>query len=208
MTRLRIAQALAVLASLALLGAGGVAATQWAGRDDGPSSRREAEEPAPLLVRDPRTGAELEVPGTDWRVEDPAVRIYYSDEAGRPVAVVRGPAVFRSGYCEADPKDSNRGFVGFTRQPFRAWVGGITQGRSTWSTGVAHERVRLVGGSTARLSWVGLALDRGGPCAAPGVEVAMIEAGDVRLVLVSDTAVDDELPHDDVEAILTSLRLP
>lgn len=206
MTRLRIAQALAVVAALAVVGTAGVAVAEWAGDDEAP--QRAAEMPAPLVVSDPRTGATFEVPGADWRVEDPQVRIYYTDGSGRPVAVVRGPAVFRPGYCAAQPKDSNRGFAGFTRQGFEAWVGGITQGRGTWTTGTSHEQVELADGTRGRLSWVGLALDRGGPCAAPGVEVAMVEAGDVRLVLVRDTAVDDELPHQDVEAILTSLRLP
>ncbi|HEY0948796.1 hypothetical protein, partial [Nocardioides sp.] len=163
--------------------------------------------PAPLVVRDARSGASFEVPATDWRVEDRDVRIYYADDAGRPVAVVRGPAVFRSGYCAERPRDSNRGFAGFTRQGFRAWVGGITHGRGTWTTGTSHERIRLADGTTGRLTRLGLALDRGGPCAALGVEVAMVESGGVRVVLVRDTAVDDELPTDDVEEVLASLRL-
>ena len=196
MTRLRIAQLLAVLAALGVLGAAAVAAAQWVGGDGEMAGGRGGERPEPLVVRDPHSGARFEVPGTDWRVEDRDVRIYYADEAGHPVAMVRGPAVFRSGYCAERPQDSNRGFAGFTRQGFRAWVGGITHGRGTWTTGTSHERVRLADG-----------LDRGGPCAAVGVEVAMVEAGDVRVVLVRDTAVDDELPGDEVESILTSLRL-
>jgi len=208
MTRLRIAQVLAVLAALSVLGTGAVAAAQWVGGDDEASSRTgERKAPEPLVVRDPRTGASFEVPGTGWRVEDREVRIYYADEAGRPVAVVRGPAVFRAGYCAAQPKDSNRSFAGFTRQGFRAWVGGITQGRGTWTTGTSHERVELADGTTGRLSRLGLALDRGGPCAALGVEVAMLQAGGVRVVLVRDTNVEDELPTDDVAEILASLRL-
>lgn len=207
MTRVRIAQVLAVLAALSVLGTGTVAAIRWAGDDDARPGDATAP-PAPLSIRDPRTGATLEVPGTEWRVADREVRIYYADEAGRPLAVVRGPALYRPGYCAADPENSNRGFVGFTRQGFDDWVDGVVQGRSTWSTGVSHERVRLADGTRARLSWVGLALDRGGPCSAPGVEVAMAETRGVRVVLVRDTTVDDELPHDQVEEILASLRLP
>ena len=209
MTRLRTAQLLAVVATLAVLGTTTVAVGQWAGdgAQDAPSERAGGR-PDPLVVRDPRTGATFEVPGTGWRAQDPDVRIYYADGAGRPVAVVRGPAVFRPGYCTAQPQDSNRGFAGFTRQGFRAWVDGISRGRGTWTTGVDHERVELADGTTARLSRVGLALDRGGPCAAPGVEVVMAEAGEVRVVLVRDTTVDDELPDAEVEEVLTSLRLP
>ncbi len=207
MTRLRIAQLLAVLAALSVLGTGAVAAAQWVGGDGEVAGGRGGERPEPLVVRDPHSGARFEVPGTDWRVEDRDVRIYYADEAGHPVAMVRGPAVFRSGYCAERPQDSNRGFAGFTRQGFRAWVGGITHGRGTWTTGTSHERVQLADGTNGRLTRLGLALDRGGPCAAVGVEVAMVEAGDVRVVLVRDTAVDEELPGDEVESILTSLRL-
>ena len=206
MTRVRIAQVLAVLAALSVLGTGVVAAGQRSDEEDArPGGQAEA--PAPLSVRDPRTGATVEVPAGGWRVAGPAVRIYYADDTGRPTAVVRGPAIYRSGYCAADPKDSNRAFVGFTRQRFDDWVDGVVDGRSTWSTGVSHERVRLTDGTRGRLSWVGLALDRGGPCSAPGVEVAMVEAHGVRVVLVRDTTVDDELPHDEVEEILASLRL-
>ncbi|WP_296603407.1 hypothetical protein [Nocardioides sp.] len=206
MSRVRIAQVLGVLAALSVLGTGGVAASQWA-EDDDTRSGDAAQRPEPVTVRDQRTGATFEVPAGGWRVADPEVRVYYADDAGRATAVVRGPALYRSGYCEADPQDSNRAFVGFTRQGFDDWVDGVVDGRSTWSTGVAHETVRLADGTRGRLSWVGLALDRGGPCSAPGVEVAMVEAGGVRLVLLRDTTVDDELPHEQVEEILTSLRL-
>jgi hypothetical protein len=207
MNRLRVARLLAVVATLAVLGTAGIAVAQWTGDDTDPPTGRPGSESAPLVVRDPRTGATFEVPGALWRVEDPEVRIYYTDDADRPVAVVRGPAVFRPGYCAAAPQDSNHGFAGFTRQGFRSWVRGITQGSGTWTTGTSHERIELADGTTGRLTRLGLALDRGGPCAAAGVEVAMLEAGPVRLVLVRDTGVEGELPDDDVEEILRSLRL-
>lgn len=206
MTRVRIAQVLAVLAAISVLGTGAVAVTQWAGDDDA-GRPDDASTPTPLTVRDPRSGATFEVPGACWRIADREVRIYYADDDGRPTAVVRGPALYRPGYCAAAPKDSNRGFVGFTRQGFDDWVHGVVDGRPTWTTGVTHERVRLADGTRGRLSWTGLALDRVGPCSAPGVEVAMVEAEGVRVVLVRDTTVDDELPHDQVEEVLTSLRL-
>lgn len=206
MTRLRIAQVLAVVAALCVVSTVAVAAGQWAQDDEVPGPSAATSAPEPLTIRDPRTGATVEVPADRWRVADPEVRIYYADDDGRPVAVVRGPALYRSGYCPADPKDSTRAFVGFTRHGFDDWVDGVVDGRSTWSTGVARERVRLADGTRGRLSWVGLFLDRGGPCGAPGVEVAMVEAQGVRVVLVRDTTVDDELPHDEVEEILASLR--
>ena len=82
MTRVRIAQVLAVLAALSVLGTGTVAAIRWAG-DDRARPGDATEPPAPLSVRDPRTGAAFEVPAAEWRVSDREVRIYYADEEGR-----------------------------------------------------------------------------------------------------------------------------
>ncbi|HYF72914.1 MAG TPA: hypothetical protein VD864_08830 [Nocardioides sp.] len=202
MTRLRIAQVLAVLAALAVLGTAGVALAQWGGDDADRPPDRPPGEPAPLVVRDPRTGATVEVPGSGWRVEDRRVRIYYTDEAGRPVAVVRGPAVFRPGYCAADPASSNRGFVGFTRQPFEAWVGALGS-----PEGETVDRVTLAGGTRAQLRWARVDQAAPGPCAAPQVYVAMVRAGDVRVVLVADSGTPGTLPEEQVEAILAGVRL-
>lgn len=219
MTRLRIAQLLAVVAALAVLGTAALAAVtavRSPGEADagtGPGAGVEigagpsaAAGPAVLVVRDPRTGARFEVPGADWRVLDRAVRIYYEDDAGRPVAVVRGPAVFRSGYCAARPDDSNRGFAGFTRQRLRSWLTGLTPDGGAWTAGVDHERTRLADGTPARLSRTSVFLGDRGPCGARAVEVAMVEADDVRLVVVSDWGEPGTLTRDEVDAVLASLR--
>ncbi len=204
MTRVRIAQVLAVLAALAVLGTGVLAAAVGRGEGDdhdaGPE--RPGGQPAPLVVDDPRTGATFEVPAAGWRVEDRAVRVFYTDDAGQPVAVVRGPAVFHPGYCAARPKGSNRGFAGFTRQDFDAWVGAL--GRA--SSGAAS-RVALADGTAASLRWARVDLATTGPCAAPEAYVAMVRAGDVRVVLVADAGAPGTLPEQQVEAILRSLRL-
>lgn len=201
MTRVRIAQVLAVLAALSVLGTGTVAATRWAGDDDvRPADATQP--PSPLRVRDPRTGASFEVPAVGWRVEDRQVRIYYTDRAGHPVAVVRGPAVFRSGYCAARPDGSNRAFAGFTRQDFDTWVDAL--GRELVRTG---SQVRLADGTEAALSWARVDPGPDGPCAAPEVYVAMVRAGAVRAVLVADTRARGTLPERQVEDVLTSLRL-
>src|SRR4051812_7738578 len=78
-----------------------------------------------------------------WEVRSPRSRIFYEDERGRTTAVVTGAAVYRDGYCAAQPGDSNRGFVGFTEQPFDAWVAAVRGGRPAMSTGTTRERVRL-----------------------------------------------------------------
>lgn len=212
MTRLRIAQLLAVVAALAVLGTATLAAVTVVGS---PGEEPEAEvrtgtpgaaRPAPLVVRDPGTGARFEVPGEDWRVQDRAVRIYYEDAAGHPLAVVRGPAVFRPGYCAARPDDSNRGFAGFTRQRLRSWLAGLTPDGGAWAAGVDHERTRLADGTRARVSRASVFLGDRGPCAAQAVEVAMVEAGDVRVVVVSDWGAPGTLTRDEVDAVLASLR--
>src|SRR4051794_12955624 len=98
MTRTRVAVVLGVVAVLCVLGTAAVALSSYVGAGPGPASN--VDHPvAALTVRDPVTGASFEVPADGWRVEDPEVRIYYSDEQNRPVAVVRGPAVYRAGYC-------------------------------------------------------------------------------------------------------------
>ena len=210
MTRLRIAQLLAVVAALAVLGTAALAVATvagWPGDDDAAAGPRdEAQRPPALVVRDPGTGATFEVPGAHWRVQDRAVRIYYEDDAGRPLAVVRGPAVFRSGYCAARPEDSNRGFAGFTRQRMRSWLAGLTPEGGAWTAGVDHERIRLADGTPARLSRTSVFLEDRGRCGAQAVEVAMAEAGDVRLVVVSDWGEPGTLSREDVDAVLASLR--
>ena len=198
MTRARVALVLGVVAALAVVVTAGVAVATYL-RDDDPAVA------GPLVVIDPTSGARFEVPGTGWEVRGARSRIFYEDARGRPTAVVTGPAVYRDGYCADEPGDSNRGFAGFTDQSFDAWVEGLTGGRGTWTTGNARQEVVLADGTTGALQWTGL-LGGEGRCAAEGVEVAMVRAGDVRAVLVADTGEPGTLSHDEIVEILTSLR--
>lgn len=209
MDRERVATALGVVAALAVVATSVVAVLRLSG-DEEPRAATGSGRPEPsarLVVQDPRSSATFEVPAEGWRVEGRHVRIYYTDEAGDPSAVVRGPAVYDEGYCRARPRGSNRGFAGFTREPFRAWVRGLTRGRGTRTTGVDRRGVTLADGSSGSLTRLGLRLDRSGPCSAGGVEVAMVQAAGVRVVLVRDTGADEALPDEAVERILTSLRV-
>jgi hypothetical protein len=209
-SRRELARALGVVAVLALLVSGAVATAAYVGRDDD-HPEAAAAAPEPLVVRDPGSGATFAVPGDgDWTVQAPAARVYYADEQGRPAAVVRGPAVFRDGYCTRRPEGSNRGFAGFTREDFDTWVDALrtsTDSKGVWTTGVDRESVRLADGSSARLYRSAVFLGGGGPCLADGVEIAMVEAGEVRLVLVRDTDAPGTLEREDADAVLTSLRL-
>jgi len=206
MTRQRVAIVLGVVAVLAVLATTGVAVATYVGRY---SSRAPdvVDVAGTLTVRDPATGASFEVPAIRWTVEDRSVRIYYTDERDRPMALVRGPAVYRAGYCADRPKASNRAFAGFTRQSFDTWVEALDGDGGQWSTGVDRERIELADGTAARLSRVGLFVRGEGPCSADGVEVAMVETGDARVVLVRDTGEEDTLPGGELEAVLSSLRL-
>src|SRR5690242_17517765 len=106
MTRVRVATVLGVVALMCVVGTAAVAMT-----------RPTDDEAATLSVS--RGGASFEVPAEGWQVEDRDVRIYYTDDRDRPLAVVRGPAVYDAGYCGTG---SNRAFAGFTRQGLDAWV--------------------------------------------------------------------------------------
>ncbi len=193
MSRSRVATVLGVVATLAVLATAAVAI----------STEREpdaAEQVGVLTVHDPATGASFEVPADGWQVDDPEVRIYYTDERDRPVAVVHGPAVYRAGYCAEQPKDSNRGFAGFTRQSFDAWVGALGTADSE-----SEERVTLADGTVALVRSARVQPAATGPCAAPEVYVAMVRSGDVQVVLVADAGAPGTLADDEVAAILTSL---
>ncbi len=206
MTRQRVAIALGIVAVLAVLGTVAVAISTYGGADDPTDPATATSDP--LVVHDPASGASFEVPADGWTVRDAQTRIYYDDAAGDPVAVVRGPAVFRDGYCAARPRGSTRAFAGFTQQPFEDWQGGLTRGQSFTSTGVDRGPVRLADGSRATLSRVSLFLHADhDPCTAGAVELAMVEAGDVRVVLVRDDVEPGTLLRQAVEPILTSLVL-
>lgn len=210
MLRLRVAAVLGVVAVLALVVAIGAALAAWVRGLDGEPASPRGETPPALVVPDPASAATVRVPAHGWQLKGPAVRVYYADGRGRPAALVRGPAVLRAGYCAAHPRGSYRAFVGFTRQSFDTWTSALARSdghTGGWTAAVQHRRVRLVDGTTARLSRSSLSLGAGrGPCSAPGVEVAMVEAADVRVVLVRDVPAGDG-GGDQVEEILTSLRL-
>jgi hypothetical protein len=194
MTRVRLAVVLAVVAVLAVLATAAVAVATYLGDDPPPVAE-------PLVVTDSASGASFEVPREDWEVRGPRSRIYYADDSGRPTVTVTGAAVFRDGYCAEQPGDSNRGFAGFTDQTFESW-------RTSLGVGSASERrepVELVDGTDATLRWVRLPGGTG-PCAADGMELAMVTSGALRLVLVADAGEADTLGHSEIVAILSSLR--
>ncbi|WP_028644858.1 hypothetical protein [Nocardioides sp. URHA0020] len=196
MTRVRVALLMGTVAVLAVLATAALAVTTYVADDRAPA----APAARPLVVRDPATGARFEVPGRLWEVRGERSRIYLADDSGRPTAVVTGPAVYRDGYCEEQPGDSNRGFAGFTDGSFDAWRA------SLGGSGEAHRgRIDLADGSAASLRWV-LAPGGTGPCAAARVELAMVSAGDVRVVLVADAGEGDTLAHADIVRVLSSLR--
>jgi hypothetical protein len=181
MSRTRVATVLGVVAVLSVLATAAVAVT----RNDG-------EESDPELLTVSADGASFEVPADGWQVEDRSVRIYLTDARDRPVAVVRGPAVFNAGYCG---KGSNQAFAGITRQGIDAWVGALGEpGR------VDRETV-----GSASITRVEVEVEAGGPCSVTEAEVAMVEVGDVRVVLVQDAGA---LQDEDVEQVLLSLELP
>jgi hypothetical protein len=204
MTRNRFALVLGAVAVLAMLATVALAVATYVGDDDPPP----VAEPlvGPLVVRDPASGASFEVPGEDWEVRGPRSRIYYEDDRGRPTAAVAGAAVYRDGYCDEQPGDSNRGFAGFTDQPFDTWLESLTDGGGTWSTGKSREEVVLADGTTGTLRWIAL-LGGEGACTPAGIEAAMVQAGDVRVVLVADSDEAGTLSHDDVRRILLTLRV-
>jgi hypothetical protein len=200
MNRQRLAVVLGVVAVLAVLGTAAVAIARHG--DDGGRVPVSVDPRGTLTVHDPATGAEFEVPGGRWQVEGRSVRIYYTDERDRPVAVVRGPAVYRASYCTEQPKGSNRAFAGFTREEFDTWVEAIGTAASE-----TDSQVTLADGTAAQLQWARVDPADSGPCAAPQVYVAMVRSGEVRVVLVADTGEPGTLPEGQVETILTSLRL-
>jgi hypothetical protein len=198
MTRVRLAVALGAVAVLAIVATAAVAVSTYVGDDSSPVAE-------PLVVRDPVSGASFEVPGEDWAVRGPRSRIYYEDDRGRPTAVVAGAAVYRDGYCDEQPGDSNRGFAGFTDQPFGAWMKSLTDGGGTWTTGESRQEVVLADGTTGTLRWTAL-FGGDGACTPAGIELAMVAAAGVRVVLVADSGEKDTLSHEQIVEILSSLR--
>ena len=158
------------------------------------------------MVTDPGTGARLRGARRDWEVRGRRSRIYYEDDRGRPIAVVTRAGGLPGRLLRRAAGRLQPGFAGFTQQTFAAWLEGLTAGRGAWTTGESREEVELADGTRATLRWAGLMGDEG-TCAATGIEVAMVQAGDVRVVLVADSGDEDTLTHDDVRRILITLRL-
>jgi hypothetical protein len=192
MTRVRLAVVLGTLAAVAVLVTVALAVATYVGGDEPAGAH---------VVTDPESGASFEVPGESWEVRGPRSRIYYADAQGQPTAVVSGAAVYRDGYCAEQPGDSNRGFAGFTDQGFGSWRASLGEAVGDEH----HDPVELADGSPATLRWVRIA-GGSGACAAAGVELAMVSAGDVRVVLVADAGEDDTLGHDQIVRVLSSLR--
>jgi hypothetical protein len=199
MTRVRLAVVLGVVAALAVVTTVAVAVATYRGDDRKPDAE-------PLVVADPQTGASFEVPAEDWEVRGSRSRIFYEGGGGQRVAEVTGPAVYDDGYCAERPGDSNRGFAGFTEQSYEAWLDALSGRRGAWTTGDQRDRVVLADGTPAMLRWTGL-MGGEGECAATGIEVAMVQAGHVRAVLVADSGDEGTLSHDDVRRILLTLRV-
>ncbi|WP_243058810.1 hypothetical protein [Nocardioides sp. SR21] len=186
MSRARVATLLGVVAVLCVVATAAVA-----------MSTRDESAPEPAMLTVSRAGSSFQVPAEDWKVEDPAVRVFYTDEEGRPVAVVRGPAVYRAGYCG---KGSNQGFAGFTRHPLEAWVDALGEPHSSGA-----QEVTLGDGAEARLEWARVAQPAGDRCAAAEVHVAMVRTDAVRVVLVADAGEPGALDDAAVRSILRSL---
>jgi hypothetical protein len=208
-TRRRLATVLAVLAGLMIVGTTAAAVASYLQR---PIATATHDDPS-VVVCDPHTGASYVVPAV-WTVEDRRVRIWYADAAGRPAALVRGPAVYREGYCAAWPARSNRGFAGFTRQDFDTWASALARsvGLGRWRADASTGELTLSDGHTAVLRSAVLRDRRGGRCSAPGVAVSMVSTSadgrPVRLVLVRDTAAEGTLSDREAIGILSTLRLP
>jgi len=195
MTRVRLAVVLGVIAVLAVVATAAVAVATYRGDEPSPGA-------GPHVVTDPVSGATFEVPAEDWRVRGPAERISYGE------ASVSGPAVLDEGYCRARPEGSFRAMAGFTDESFDAWVDGVVGGETATSTGTTRRRIALAGGRPAQLVHVGLLLgqDR---CSQGAVDLAMVRAGDVRVVVVADTdGSPGTLEHDELDEIAATLELP
>lgn len=191
MTRARVALVLGVAAALAVVVTAGVAVATYL-RDDPAVT-------GPLVVTDPTSGARFEVPAAGWRVRDPDERISYGEASSS------GPAVLDEGYCRTRPEGSFRAMAGFTKQDFDTWLSGLAGGEELLSSGREQQAVTLSDGTPATLRRISV-LGDAGPCSAPGFELAMLRADDVRAVIVRD--IDATLAHDDVSRILLTLELP
>src|SRR6476661_8374233 len=191
MTRARVAVALAVVAALCLVGTVAVAVVVYH------RERVLAPDRITRVVTDPATGATFEVPRRGWRLRHPDAPVSYG------AATLAGAALFRPGYCRAEPRGSFRAVAGLTEQDFTTWVRAVG-GAASRTSRVA---TRLAGGGPATLWRTSLRLpaDR---CSAGRVELTMAEAGGVRLLVLADAGGSGTLARDEAERIARSLQLP
>ena len=232
MTLSRLASGLAVLAVLAVLGTTVAAVAAYTHRDDaGPV----AGAPAPPRPGHAFTGgrflrgggARVEVPppADGWTRTRGDVVVYYVDRRGDPAVGVRGPAVFRDGYCARRPGGSNRGFVGFARPATgvsvatantalgRRWVRAVALDgdlrTSRPHTPLRTDRLTLADGTTAVRSVSRIRVADHGPCGAPEVVVTLVslDAGGrvATLVMVRDAEVRGALADGLADRILGTL---
>jgi len=225
---IRLARALAVLATVVVLGSGAAAVAVYVAEGEPAASAPEGGDvDGRQVVTSQEHGASFEVPpaGQGWTVRAPKAVIYYLDEAGQPLIGVAAPAIYDAGYCGAAEGASNRAFVGFTRalrgvavtvaneRLVGEFVSGISvprDGTGRHEVGpVATETVTLADGAAGVRSTVEVTLTERGPCEPRRVRLDLVtfESGDraVTLVLVRDVggrSVSDGV----AESILQSLR--
>jgi len=232
MTLSRLASGLAVLAALAVLGTTVTAVAAYTHRDEA--------DPVTGVPAGPRPGhafaggrflrgggARVEVPAraAGWTRQGRDVVVYYVDRRGDPAVGVRGPAVFRDGYCARRPGGSNRGFVGFARPATgvsvraantalgRRWVRAVALDgdlrTSSPHTPLRTRPLTLADGTTAVRSTSRIRVADRGPCGAPVVVVTLVSVGTggrvATLVMVRDAGVPGALADGRADRILGTL---
>ena len=232
MTLSRLASGLAVLAALAVLGTTVTSVAAYTHRDEA--------DPVTGVPAGPRPGhafaggrflrgggARVEVPAraAGWTRQGRDVVVYYVDRRGDPAVGVRGPAVFRDGYCARRPGGSNRGFVGFARPATgvsvraantalgRRWVRAVALDgdlrTSSPHTPLRTRPLTLADGTTAVRSTSRIRVADRGPCGAPVVVVTLVSVGTggrvATLVMVRDAGVPGALADGRADRILGTL---
>jgi len=228
----RLASGLAVLAALAVLGTTVTSVAAYTHRDEA--------DPVTGVPAGPRPGhafaggrflrgggARVEVPAraAGWTRQGRDVVVYYVDRRGDPAVGVRGPAVFRDGYCARRPGGSNRGFVGFARPATgvsvraantalgRRWVRAVALDgdlrTSSPHTPLRTRPLTLADGTTAVRSTSRIRVADRGPCGAPVVVVTLVSVGTggrvATLVMVRDAGVPGALADGRADRILGTL---
>lgn len=232
MTLSRLASGLAVLAVLAVLGTTVTAVAAYTHRDDaGPVAAAPAG-PRPghafaggRFLRGGGARVEVPAPADGWTRKGGDVVVYYVDRRGDPAVGVRGPAVFRDGYCARRPGGSNRGFVGFARPATgvsvraantalgRRWVRAVALDgdlrTSSPHTPLRTRPLTLADGTPAVRSTSRIRVADRRPCGAPEVVVTLVsvETGGrvATVVMVRDAGVHGALSNGLADRILGTL---